>query len=171
MKNGIEIVKQFEGFSEVAYICPAGKITIGYGNTFYEDGTPVKMGEMITKERAEALLSYVYGSFQRQVKALVKVTINQNQLDALTSFAYNLGIANLKNSTLLRLINQSKFNEAATQFDKWVYSNKKILPGLVKRRAAEKELFLTPIGQQVTEQNVEDNTLVKLLKGLFGTKQ
>lgn len=77
------------------------------------------------------------------VTKLVKVPLNQNQFDALVSFEFNIGYGAFNSSTLLKLLNQGKYIDAANQFERWVYANKKVLPGLVKRRAAEKELFIT----------------------------
>ena len=145
MQKCLDLIKQFEGFSATAYICPAGKVTIGYGSTYWEDGNPVKMGETISQERATILLQAIVDSFRAKMKAYIKVSINENQFDALTCFAYNVGVANFYSSTLLKLINSNKFSEAADQFDKWVYADKKVLPGLIKRRAAEKALFLSPM--------------------------
>ena len=71
--------------------------------------------------------------------------LTQNQFDALLSLEYNIGITYFKSSTLLRLLNQGKYNDAANQFDRWVYANKKKLAGLVKRRSIEKALFLKPL--------------------------
>ena len=134
---GIQLIKNFEGCVLKAYKCPAGVWTIGYGHT-----SGVKEGQTITKEQAEEFLKQDLNRFEITVNNLVNVPLNQNQFDALVSFCYNLGPNNLKNSTLLKLLNKKDYLGAADQFDRWVYAGGKKLPGLEKRRAAEKELFL-----------------------------
>ena len=138
--NGIELIKQFEGCSLKAYKCPAGIWTIGYGHT-----NGVKEGQAITKIEAENLLKQDLARFEKVINNVIKVNLNQNQFDALISFSYNIGTGALKNSTLLKLLNNEDYKGAAEQFDKWVYAGGKKLAGLTKRRAAEKELFLKPI--------------------------
>lgn len=143
-ENGLDLIKEFEGLSLKPYLDVVGVATIGYGSTYYEDGTLVTMeDEPITEERATELLQYttdkIYGSC---VNKIVKVEINQNQFDALVSFAYNLGNESLRTSTLLRQLNDGNFTDAANQFTRWVRAGGKTLPGLVRRREAEKELFL-----------------------------
>lgn len=135
-QQGLDLIKSFEGLCLSAYKCPAGVWTIGYGTT-----ADVKEGQSITKERAEELLREDVKRFEQQVQRLVKVPLTQGQLDALVSFTYNLGAANLANSTLLRLLNAGDYEGAAVQFDRWNKANGMVLPGLVKRRAAERALF------------------------------
>ena len=139
-QNGIELIKKFEGCRLEAYKCPAGILTIGYGQT----GSEVHLGQKITQEQAEKYLKQDITIHSNNVSRLVKAPLNQNQFDALVSFEYNVGYGNFASSTMLILLNQKKFTEAAAQFGRWVYANKKILQGLVKRRAAEKELFVKP---------------------------
>ena len=136
-KNGIILIKKFEGCSLKAYKCPAGVWTIGYGHT-----NKVFVDDVITQEEAETLLKQDLIIHCNNVSKLVKVHLNQNQFDALVSFEYNVGYGAFQNSTLLKLLNQGKYKEAAAQFDRWIYAGKKVLPGLVNRREAEKELFL-----------------------------
>ena len=135
-ENGLALIRQAEGLRLRAYKCPAGVWTIGFGTT-----AGVKEGQVITKERAEELLRDDVKRFEDQVLRLVKVPLTQGQLDALVSFTYNLGAANLGNSTLLRLLNAGDYRGAAAQFDRWTKAGDKELPGLVKRRAAERALF------------------------------
>lgn len=135
-QKGLDLIKSFEGLRLSAYKCPAGVWTIGYGTT-----AGVKEGQVITKERADELLRDDVKRFEDQVLRLVKVPLTQGQLDALVSFTYNLGAANLGNSTLLRLLNAGDYKGAAAQFDRWTKAGGKELPGLVKRRAAERALF------------------------------
>ena len=139
-ENGIKLIKNFEGCRLVAYKCPAGVWTIGYGHT----GQEIHEGLKITQEQAEKYLKIDLLIHCNNVSRLVKVPLTQNQFDALVSFEYNLGYGNLAYSTLLKLLNAKKYNEAAAQFDRWVYAGGKKLAGLIRRRAAEKELFLKP---------------------------
>ena len=139
--KGLELIKEFEGFSSVAYLCSAKKATIGYGNTFWEDGTPVKIGDQISKERAETLLKHVVDNFSVAVEVDIKIEVSQNQFDALVSLAYNIGLGAFKNSTLLRQLNRGNFVGASQEFLRWDKSNGKPLLGLTRRREREKLLF------------------------------
>lgn len=144
-KAGADLIKSFEGCKLDAYKCSANKETIGYGNTFYEDGSPVKMGDKITKERAESLFELIADSFASKVKPLVTANVNSNQFDALVSFAYNCGIANLKSSTLLRKVNANPNDPTiADEFAKWNKAGGKVLAGLTRRRKAESDLYFKP---------------------------
>jgi len=139
-----ELVKGFEGCKLKAYKCPAGIWTIGYGNTQYENGKAVKEGELITLERAEQLLEVILIKFVQQVGELVKSKVNQNQNDALTDFAYNCGVGNLRSSTLLKKVNADPNDKTIrTEFEKWTRANGKVLNGLVKRRTAEANLYFS----------------------------
>lgn len=135
--NGLDLIRAFEGLRLTAYKCPAGVWTIGYGST----GPHVKEGLTITEGWADALLRKDVERFEEGVEALVKADIGQNEFDALVAFSFNVGLGNLGQSTLLRLLNQSDYMGAAAQFGKWVYAGKKVLPGLVRRRQAEAALF------------------------------
>jgi len=139
-----ELVKEFEGCKLKAYKCPANIWTIGYGNTQYENGKAVKEGDVITLERAEQLLEIILIKFIQQVGEIVKSNINQNQKDALTDFAYNCGVGNLKTSTLLKKVNADpKDKTIRAEFEKWTRANGKVLNGLVKRRNAEANLYFS----------------------------
>ena len=138
-QNGIDLIKQFEGCRLTAYKCPAGVWTIGYGHT----GTDVQRGKTISQKEAERLLRGDLVVHMNNVLKLVKVPLKQNQFDALVSFEFNVGFYKFKNSTLLKLVNQKKFKEASEQFKAWKYAGGKVLMGLVKRRKAEEELFLS----------------------------
>lgn len=135
-KDGIDLIKQFEGLYLKAYRCPAGVPTIGYGHT-----AGVAVGQTITQQQADDYLRRDVRQFERAVARLVTVPLTQGQFDALVSFAFNLGEGALAQSTLLRLLNAGDYAGAAAQFDRWVYASGKKLSGLVKRRAAERALF------------------------------
>lgn len=146
MSLNLDIIKRFEGLSLSAYKCPAGKITIGFGNTFYEDGNPVQMGDKITRERADFLLLKVAEQFAERMAKYIKAHINDNQRSALLSFAYNCGIGNFSGSTLLKKVNANPNDPTIrAEFMKWNRSSGKILTGLTRRREAEANLyFKTP---------------------------
>jgi lysozyme len=134
----VELVRRYESFSARPYLCPAGVWTIGYGHTSGVGPT----SSPITEERASALLRAELESFAVAVFEMVKTPINQAQFDALCSFAYNLGSAALRGSTLIKRINAGDMGGAAEEFSKWVKAGGKTLPGLVRRRADEKALFM-----------------------------
>jgi lysozyme len=139
--RGKELIKSFEGFRAIAYICPAGVPTIGYGTTRI-NGSRVKEGMKITSDEAEVFLEQDLKVFEDAINHNVLVEINQNQFDALVSFVYNVGIANFKKSTLLKKLNKGDYEEASNQLLRWTRAGGKVLNGLVRRREAEKELFL-----------------------------
>ena len=140
--NGYKLIQEFEGLKLSAYRCSAGVPTIGYGNTQYENGVKVKMGDRITKERAETLFKILADRFASDVLKLVKSKVNQNQFNALVSFAYNVGIGNLRNSTLLKKVNANP-NDETIEFEylKWVNAAGKRVQGLVNRRVAESKMY------------------------------
>jgi lysozyme len=136
---GLALVKKYEGCSLIAYQDPVGVWTIGYGHT---DGVVSSM--QITQEQADAWLEQDLAEVANSVQDEVDVQLTPNQFSALVSFAYNLGVTALQDSTLLADVNRKNFAMAADQFERWVYAGGRVLPGLVARRQAEKQLFLTP---------------------------
>ena len=142
-QNCINMIKMFEGFRAKPYKCPAGVPTIGYGSTFYSNGKKVTLKDkLITEQDATNLLTTVVTNFSSGVSKLLKIQVTQNQFDALVDFAYNVGIGNLKSSTLLKKVNAKNFSGAALEFIKWNKADGKVLPGLTQRRTAEKDLFI-----------------------------
>ena len=144
--KGFELIKFFEGFRFTAYLCDANVATIGYGSTYYANDQKVKMGDKITKEQAEILLRKTVRDFEQNVNALLNgVQVNQNQFDALVSFAFNLGTAALAKSTLLKLVKANPNDPAISrEFGKWVNAGGKKVNGLVTRRQKEAELYFKP---------------------------
>lgn len=139
-----ELVKHFEGCKLTAYVCSAGHNTIGYGNTFYENGVKVKPGDKITQQRAEELLDVILIKFVQQTNEVIKSSVNQNQRDALTDFAYNCGLGNLKSSTLLKKVNADPNDKTIRdEFMKWNKGGGKVLNGLTRRREAEANLYFS----------------------------
>lgn len=143
MTTAIDLIKQFEGFKSEAYQDSVGVWTIGYGTTRI-DGQPVKQGMTITQDQALQLVQQGVNKLWTQIEGIVKVRLNANQMNALVDFAYNLGFNALKTSTLMKMINAGNLTGAADQFGRWVYAGGKVLQGLVKRREAERQLFITP---------------------------
>jgi len=146
--KGLDLIRKFEGWSSKPYPDPATgglPITIGYGNTFYEDGTKIKLTDTpITKERGLELLKMSLITFEKYVDSLTRDDINQNQFDALTSFCYNLGPSNLKMSTLLKKVNANPNDPTiANEFLKWNKAAGKVMKGLTLRRQAEAELYFS----------------------------
>jgi lysozyme len=141
--NLIELIKKFEGFSAKPYLCPAKVATIGYGNTFYANGEKVKLTDIaISESQAVDLLKDTLKQYEKAVDSYCRDDINQNQFDALVDFAYNCGNGNLKSSTLLKKVNANPNDiTIGLEFAKWNKGGGKILNGLVKRRAAESELY------------------------------
>lgn len=151
-ENGKAIIKAFESLELVAYPDPGtggAPWTIGWGHT----GPEVKPGLTWTQAQAEQALSNDLAQFERDVTQLVKVEINQNQFDALVSFAFNVGsdidaddiAEGLGDSTLLKKLNAGDYDGAADEFPKWNKAAGKVLKGLTRRRNAERDLFLKPL--------------------------
>lgn len=139
----LTLIRKHEGFRSKPYRCPAGVPTIGYGSTAYADGTPVRMSDApITQRQAEQLLRATLLGYEVAVRDCVRVPLSQSQFDALVSFAYNAGPQALRGSTLLRKLNQADYAGAASEFGRWVNGDGKRLPGLVRRRADERQLFV-----------------------------
>lgn len=140
---GIDLIKEFESFRAAPYLCPAGVPTIGYGTTRYYNGVKVSMSDLpITEEKATEYLMHDVHQFELAVDALATDKITQNQLNALVSFTYNLGPAALKSSTLLRKLNADPNDPTIKdEFMKWCFAGGKKLKGLIRRRAAEAELY------------------------------
>jgi len=134
---GLKLIKRFEGVELEPYADAGGKLTIGYGHL-------VKPGEFfsrISEERAHALLREDVRVAEAYVKRYVDVQLNENQFAALTSLVYNIGPGNFRRSTLLSLLNKGKGDLAALEFRRWNKVGTRSVPGLTKRRAAERRLF------------------------------
>ena len=138
--KGIDLIKRFEGYEEKAYRCPAGVLTIGYGHTggVYE-------GQVCTREQAERWLREDLRSAENAVNALEPVRpLRQYEFDALVSFVYNIGTGRFFNSTLRRKVLANPDNPTIRdELENWVYSDGRILPGLVARREAEADLYFS----------------------------
>lgn len=140
------LIRKYEGCRLKAYQCSAMKWTIGWGNTFYEDGSKVQPGDTITKERADRLFVILLDQFAAQLRQLITAKLNDNQFGALLSFAYNAGIGAFSRSTLRKVVNDNPNNpNIRLELMKWVRANNVVLKGLQKRREAEADLYFYPI--------------------------
>jgi GH24 family phage-related lysozyme (muramidase) len=139
--RAIALLHHFESCKLTAYRCPAGVWTIGWGNTRYEDGSPVKPGDRISQQRADALFRNILATFEDGVsRAAPKAT--DHQFGAMVSLAYNIGLAAFGRSSVLRHHNAGAHDKAADAFLLWNKAGGKVLPGLVRRRNAERALYL-----------------------------
>lgn len=141
-KAGKDLIKSFEGCKLVAYQCSAGRWTIGYGNTFFEDGKAVKPGDRVTQQKAEQLFELIVGNFADKVAKEIKTILTDNQFAAIVSLAYNIGMGNLQKSTLLKKVNFNPNDPTIkAEFAKWNKAAGKVLTGLTRRREAESKLY------------------------------
>lgn len=132
----IAFIKEEEGFRAHAYLDPVGIWTIGYGST-----GSVKEGEVWTEAQADRTLRAHVAQIETEIRLLLRTPLTQGQWDALVSLAYNIGIANFRHSTLLKLINQSELTKASFEFPKWCHAGDQVLPGLQQRRLTEQSWF------------------------------
>lgn len=139
--KGRALIKAHEGRRLVAYRCPAGVWTIGYGHTSAAGAPEVKPGMRITQIEADAILARDLEAFEAGVLALVKGPLTQGQFDALVSFAFNVGLGALKRSTLLKRLNSGQHKAVPAELMKWTRAAGRELPGLVRRRRDEAELW------------------------------
>ena len=141
----INLIKEFEGFESQAYIDTDGTPVIGYGLSKIA-GKPVRLGDRISPERADAALKSHLLEINQELAKIVKVKLDEHQKSALASIAFNVGINGIKNSTLIKKINNHDFAGAANEFLRWDKANMRgrlvQLPGLTRRRSAERQLFL-----------------------------
>lgn len=138
------LCRPFEGLSLTVYVCPAGYPTIGYGTVWKPDGTKVTMEHPpITQETAEAWLLHElrHNYLAGVLKASPSLLARSRALGALTDFAYNLGVARYRSSTLRKRVDAQDWEAAKEELMKWVRGGGKVLPGLVRRRQAEAALL------------------------------
>lgn len=133
---GYQIIREFEGLKLKAYVCPAGKQTIGYGHT-----ATARAGAEITKEQAEKLLREDVARCEAAIKRHVKVPLSANQFSALCSWVFNLGEGNLASSTLLARLNEGAYARIPEELMRWVFVKRERFAGLVRRREAEVKLW------------------------------
>lgn len=149
--NGIRLLAEWEGSRSQVYQDALGKQTIGVGHLLTGrelqtgqimiDGVPVNFYNGLTENQIFDLLAQDLERFERSVTEKVVVPLRQSQFDALVSFSFNVGVGNFESSTLLKVLNQGRYDEVPNEFRRWNKGNGKVLPGLVKRRENEIELW------------------------------
>jgi lysozyme len=141
-ERGINLIKKHEGCKLTSYLCPSKIPTIGFGNTYYLDGTKVELGQTITQDQADKLLLSTLSKFEKDVWSVIKQSLTQPMFDALVSFTYNVGFGNLKSSTLLKKVNKNMNDPSIRdEFLKWNKSRGRALKGLTNRRMDEWLLY------------------------------
>jgi lysozyme len=144
-KLAINLIKEYEGFKDYAYIDTDGTPVIGYGLSRI-GGIPVQIGDRISSTQADAALNSHLQEIHRELDKVIKVDLSDHQLSALASISYNVGVDSIKSSTLVAKINAKDYPGAAEEFLRWDKANLQgtlvQLPGLTRRRAAERQLFL-----------------------------
>ena len=144
--SGLAIIKRYEGWRSSPYLCAANRPTIGWGSTWDIDGNPVTLDHPdINEEQGTALLRRELRHVEKAIGRLITAEINENMFSSLCSFTFNVGTGNLQRSTLRMKLNRGFYEDASEEFPKWRRANGKILKGLVRRRKAEKELFLRDV--------------------------
>ena len=136
-QEGLSLIKKFEGLELTAYQCSAGVWTIGYGHT-----KDVQEGDEWSEAHADHMLEVELEEFEEYINDNVTVALSQNQFDALVSWVYNLGPANLKASTMLKVLNSGDYEGVPAQIQRWNKAGGKVLEGLIRRRKAEALLFV-----------------------------
>lgn len=152
-EQGIKMIIAFEGIEEKAYKCPSGVWTIGVGHTEKIDGRPINAGMHITQEKAMQLLHQDLAHFEEYINAEPYAKkLQQHQFDALVSFVFNVGRAAFHSSTMRRkLCSGADKDSIAAEFGRWIYGKKGMLPGLVRRRKIEAEMFLGTNSKEVKQ--------------------
>ena len=149
--HGLELLEQWEGFKTTVYKDSAGLPTIGVGHLLTKselssgkitiNGVPVKYGDGLTEQQVTDLLAQDVQPAAAAVNSHVKVSLNQNQFDALVSFAFNVGVGAFTSSTLLKVLNQGQYDEVPTQLLRWTRAGGQVVQGLVNRRNNEIKLW------------------------------
>ena len=142
--EGLSLIKKFEGCRLEAYYCSGGVLTIGYGHT-----GGVKETDTITQEEADKLLKGDVLKFEKYVSDNVKVDLDQSQFDALVAWTFNLGVGNLRESTMLKKLNNADYESVPFEMRRWNKAGGKTLDGLIRRRKAESLLFESKEWHQV----------------------
>ncbi len=139
-EDGLRLIRRFEGFSAVPYLCPAGYLTVGYGHVVKN---PDAFRQPITEDEATEILVLDVEKAEKAVLRLITVPLSDGQFDALVSFTFNLGSGALQRSTLRRKINREDHVEVPAEFLRWVWAGDRKLKGLIRRREAEAALYNT----------------------------
>ena len=135
-QEGLALIKKFEGCRLKAYRCSANVLTVGYGHT-----GGVKEDDIISQPEADKLLENDIAKFEKYVSDNVIVELNQSQFDALVAWTFNLGVGNLRSSTMLKKLNETDYVSVPSEMKRWNKASGKTLDGLIRRRLAESLLF------------------------------
>ena len=166
----ISLIKEFEGCKLTAYRDTVGIWTIGYGATAAAGlGIVPEKGMTITQECADDLLRQGVDKFAATVDAFITVKVNANQFGACVSLAYNIGPNAFAKSTVLRELNAGNFNKAAAAFQLWNKAGGVVSKGLVRRREAERDLFLKPVSADmhiVPDQTEAESVLAAIFNAI-----
>jgi len=139
----LTIIKSFEGFSSDPYLDPIGIPTIGFGSIWTINGDRISMDHpCVNKEQATKLLQREVRHVEAAIRRLIKAELTENMFSAVASLAYNIGTGNLQRSTLRIKLNRGRYLDAADEFPKWRKAGGRVLKGLVRRRIAERNLFI-----------------------------
>lgn len=165
----LDIIKKWEGWRDTAYLCPAGKLTIGYGHTSAAGEPKVKAGMKITKEEGENILTADMRKFQTVVRSAVKVPTTENQHAAMASLCMNIGEGGFRGSSVVREINKLNYDGCPAKFALWnkitVDGKKVVSRGLVNRRADEANLFMAPESDDVVDITPPVGTKAEMTPG------
>ena len=142
-QTGLDLIKKYEGFRSHAYRDAVGVWTIGYGHTSMAGAPRVKPGLRISRQQGEDILARDVAKFARKIRPMIQVELNDNQFSALVSFSYNVGVGGFRRSSVLQRVNAGRFDAVPNRLSLWVKAGGRTLKGLVRRRAAEGELFLS----------------------------
>ncbi len=170
--EGLDLIKHFEGFRRTAYQDPIGIWTIGYGHTSMAGDPSVFRGLTISEAKADAILARDVAVFARGVSEQLRTTVSDQQYSALVSFAYNVGLDNFRKSSVLKAVNRQDFAAAGRRLQLWNKAGGRVLPGLVRRRAAEAALFATEhagsVSKPVERENAKPVHHSKTMWSAFG---
>jgi GH24 family phage-related lysozyme (muramidase) len=142
-EKGIALICEFGGCRTEAFQDAQGTWTIGYGHSSIDGAPAVGPGMTITRDEAVKILTRDLEAFSAGVKSAITATLNDEQFSALVSFAYNVGLGNFRNSLVLKSVNARRFDQVPAELAHWVRAEGKVLPSLIRRRAAEAALFLS----------------------------
>jgi len=147
-EEGVALIRRFEGFRANAYRCPAGVWTIGFGHTSQAGPPAVRPGMVLGEDEANRILAADVQRFADEVGPLLAREVSAAQFSALVSFAYNVGVAAFRSSSVLKAVNDGRFAEVPARLKLWVKGGGRVLPGLERRRAAEAEMFMSDVAPQ-----------------------
>jgi lysozyme len=182
-KEGMALIKKFEGYRGKAYRCAAGVWTIGYGHTSMAGPPAVAGGLEVSREEANRILAEDVAKFAAEVARVLVVRLADHQFSAIVSFAFNVGIANFRSSSVLKAINSGDLMSVPRRLQLWNKAGGKMLPGLVRRRAAEAGMFIgkgagtgsvrpevaKPAGKPMRKSTTAIAAVLSMIAGMFST--